>query len=109
MMKARVNFLKDYLDEMKSQMNMFHSVNQDLLRLYEGRKVRVTDGLGFIVQGLFQGFSITLSVKNGKPEHEMFIHLQQTKKDGTPTNRIRIVNCKDAYIRLLGQLPRRDK
>ena len=57
-MKARVNFLKDYLDEMKSQMNMFHSVNQDLLRLYEGRKVRVTDGLVLSFKVSFKVFPL---------------------------------------------------
>lgn len=108
-MKTRINYLNEYLSEMKSQMEMFRNVNQDLLKLYEGRMVRVTDSYGFIVLGLFKGFSVKLETQSDKPIPIMYIHLQVIKKDGTPTNRERLVNCKDAYIRLLGQLPRRDK
>ena len=108
-MKTRIKYLNEYLDEMKSQMEMFRNVNQDLLKLYQGRMVRVTDSYGFIVQGLFKGFSVKLEIQGDKSIPIMYIHLQLIKKDGTPTNRERMVNCKDAYIRLLGQLPRRDK
>ena len=108
-MKTRIKYLNEYLGEMRSQMEMFRNVNQDLLKLYQGRMVRITDCYGFTVQGLFKGFSVKLETQSDKSIPVMYIHLQLIKKDGTPINRERLVNCKDAYIRLLGQLPRRDK
>ena len=103
---TRIRYLRDYLTAMKGQMNLFHTVNQDLLRLYEGRRVKVKDSFGNSIQGLFKGFSVSISPNKKVEVPEMFIHIQLVKKDGTPSNRTRMVNCEGAYIRLMGHTPR---
>ena len=91
-MKTRIKYLNEYLGEIKSQMEMFRNVNQDLLRLYQGRMVRITDSYGFTVQGLFKGFSVKMETQSDRFIPVMYINLQLTKKDGTPTIRERVVN-----------------
>ena len=73
-MKTRIKYLNEYLGEIKSQMEMFRNVNQDLLRLYQGRMVRITDSYGFTVQGLFKGFSVKMETQSERFIPVMYIH-----------------------------------
>ena len=101
-MNARIKYLKDYVEEMRRQMNLFDSVNVDMLRLYGDRMIRVSDSFGNISCGFFRGFCVESGVDCDNKSVDMYIRLQLPKKDGTLSNKIRKINCRDALFRLMG-------
>lgn len=101
-MNARIRYLKDYVEEMRRQAVLFNSVNMDMLRQYGDRMVRVTDAMGNICCGFFRGFSVSADSSGDSLALDMHIRLQLPKKDGTPSGRVRSVNCRDALFRLMG-------
>ena len=94
--------LKRYVEDMKGSMNLFNTVNADLKTKFMGRQVHVIDRMGGRTSGVFRGFRILLDPEKEKPVPEMCVCIQLLKKDGSPSNRLRIVKCEDAYIRLMG-------
>ena len=108
-MKSQLKYLTGFVGIMKEQMNLFHNVNADMMKKYEGRRIRVTDKLGNTYQGYFKGFCVIMDVNIKKPMPVIYVCVQNIKKDGTPANRIRTVNCEDALIRLMGKSPANKK
>jgi len=106
-MKKYREYLEGYVEQMKEQMQMFHTINTDLLGKYEGRQVKVIDKMGYRLCGLFKGFKVCMDMNGEKPVPELFIQIQLIKKDGTPSNRFRIMNCEKALIRVMGVKPLR--
>jgi len=101
-MNRHFEYLKGYVENMKSQAKLFHTLNADLMERFKGRRVNVIDKMGNRIYGIFKGFNISLDPNKLNAMPGIFICIQLLKKDGTPSGRERMVNCEDALIRVMG-------
>ena len=102
-MNTKIKYLKDYVAAMCEQMNQFNRLNTDLLRKFEGRLVRVRDSLGNSVIGYFKGFGVTIRNEAGHSKLTLYVSVLLLRKDGTPSNRTKVIGGNDLSIRMLAK------
>lgn len=100
-MNTQIKYLKEYVAAMGEHLNLFNRLNMTLMSNYEGRLVRVRDSLGNSVVGYFKGFGLAIQGNNGHARFSLYVTVLLIRKDGTPSNRTRIIGGNDLSIRML--------